>query len=122
MNVTSHDIQREIITALPEILDETTIEMEIVPQLQQLISLAPELTTVILDTLTNFKFALGSRIVSIITSLVFSPQHSPRFTLRLAFLLPLQKTSESLRSWKTLRPSISSRCLWLSSFSCKPVS
>ncbi len=57
MNVTSHDIQSEIIAALPEILDETTIEMEIVPQLQQLISLAPELTTVILDTLTNFKFA-----------------------------------------------------------------
>jgi hypothetical protein len=56
LHVTGPDIQREVIAALPEILDESTVESEVVPSLQELMTAAPSLTIVILDTLTNFKF------------------------------------------------------------------
>ncbi len=45
----------QIISCFPEVLDETVCEAEVVPVLQSLISSHPELTVVILDTLTSFK-------------------------------------------------------------------
>ena len=45
----------QMIGCLPEVLDETTAELEIVPALQSQLQSTPELTVCILDVLTNFK-------------------------------------------------------------------